>query len=184
MKRLVFTFLGLSALVSRSPAQGAIMTVGGALASLCYQSAREGDGRSSAMESCTRALNEESLTTADRAATLVNRGIVYMSAGHVRQADADFDAALNLAGDLPDAWLNKGFLRLRSGDGRDALPMIQKAMDGGVGSEALAVFARGVAHEQMGDYRSAYADLRRAQQLNPRWGLPRDYLASYRVNER
>jgi Flp pilus assembly protein TadD len=47
--------------------------------------------------------------------------------------------------------------------------------------QALAIFARGVAYEQMGEFESAYADLRRAHQLEPRWALPSKYLADYRV---
>src|SRR6476469_1736504 len=47
--------------------------------------------------------------------------------------------------------------------------------------DRAAIFARGVAYEQMGDFRSAYADLRQAQQLEPSWSLPREYLASYQV---
>jgi tetratricopeptide (TPR) repeat protein len=158
------------------------MTVGGPLAILCYRSATSSDGRSFAVDVCTRALQEEALAVPDRAATYVNRGIVYMSAGHFDEADADFDAALKIRDGLPDAWLNKGFLRIRQGHGRQALPLLQKGIDAGASRQALAIFARGVAYEQIGDYRSAYADLRRAQQLDPGWSLPRQYLAEYKAS--
>jgi tetratricopeptide (TPR) repeat protein len=180
MKAFV-TALALSAILPLSAANGAVLTVGGPLALSCYNAALSANGRASAIEGCTRALTEESLLTPDRAATLVNRGIVYMSAGRWAQADADFDKALRLNSGLPDGWLNKGFLRLRQGNGREALPLIQKGIDAGAGRQALAIFARGVAYEQMGDYPSAYADLKRAQQLEPRWSMPREYLASYQV---
>jgi len=180
MRAFVLSFLCTALPISA--AQGAVLTVGGPLSQICYKSALAGDGRSVALEGCTRALEEESLTKPDRAATLVNRGIVLMSGRHYAEADGDFDAALRLDGQLPDGWLNKGFLRLRSGDGRDALPFIQKGIDTGAGNQALAVFARGVAHEQMGEFSSAYADLRSAQRLAPGWSLPREYLATYRVS--
>lgn len=167
-----------------SAAQGAVLSVGGPLSYMCYKSANSADGSPAALEGCTRALDEESLTTPDRAATLVNRGIVLMSGGHYAEADGDFDSALKLNQKLPDSWLNKGFLRLRMGDGRDALPLIQRGIDGGAGNRALAIFARGVAHEQMGEFSSAYADLKSAERLAPGWSLPREYLASYRVNDR
>jgi hypothetical protein len=35
----------------------------------------------------------------------------------------------------------------------------------------------------MGDYPSAYADLRKARQLEPGWSLPREYLATYQVRQ-
>jgi tetratricopeptide (TPR) repeat protein len=170
-----------SAIIPFSSAAAAVMTVGGPLSTICYQSARSGDGRSSAVDGCTRALQEEALTAWDRAATHVNRGIVFMSAGRFSEADSDFDAALRLNAALPDGWLNKGFLRLRLGKGRDALPLIQRGIDAGAERQALAIFARGVAREQMGEFRAAYADLRLAQQLEPGWKLPRQYLASYQV---
>jgi len=180
MRKLVLTAALLATAIPLSGATAAIMTVGGPMSNLCYKSALAGDGRASAVEGCTRALQEESLATPDLAATYVNRGIVLMSGGRFVQADSDFDAALRLSGSLPDGWLNKAFLRLRQGDGRGALPLIQKAVDAGARNEALVTFARGVAHEQMGDLDLAYADLVRARTIAPRWSLPREYLASYR----
>jgi tetratricopeptide (TPR) repeat protein len=184
VKAFVLPAVVASAIIPLSAASGAVLTVGGALSHLCYQSALAGDGRSSAQDGCTRALKEESLVGPDRAATFVNRGIVFMSAGRFSEADADFDSALRLNAGLPDGWLNKGFLRLRQGDGRGALPLIQKGIDAGAGRQALALFARGVAHEQMGEFSSAYDDLKQAQQLEPGWSLPKQYLASYRVTQR
>jgi len=159
----------------------AVLSVGGQLSQNCYQAALAGDTRQQGIESCTRALQEESLAIRDRAGTLVNRGILQMGRGKETLADADFDAALKLDQSLPDAWLNKGFLRLRRGDGRGALPLLQNGIDRGARHQAVAIFARGVAHEQMGEFKAAYADLRRAQQLEPGWSMPREYLASYRV---
>jgi len=182
MKRLAFAALSVSALIPLSSAGAAVQTFGGPLAKVCYNHALSGNGQAYAIDGCTRALDEEQLAAPDRAATYVNRGIVLMSAGRYMAADADFDAALKLNANLSDGWLNKGFLRLRQGEGREALPMIQHGIDAGANRQALAIFARGVAYEQMGDFSSAYADLRQAQQLEPRWSLPREYLASYRVN--
>lgn len=182
MRKLVIALIATAAIVPTAAANAAILTVGGPLANLCYKSALSGDGRSFAVDVCSRALTEEGLADADRAATLVNRGIVYMSANRFESANQDFDAALGVNGNLPDGWLNKGFLHLRQGNGREALNYIQKGIDAGTDRQALAIFARGVAHEQMGQFESAYADLRRAQQLAPRWSMPREYLAAYKVN--
>ena len=168
------------ALASTS-ASGAVLTLGGPLSKLCYEAARTQDSRNLAVDGCTRALREEALAPRDEAATLVNRGIVYMNRRNDTKADADFNAAISRYDGLPDAWLNKGFLRLRQGNGRDALPLLQKGIDRGARRQALAIFARGVAYEQIGDFRSAYADLRRAHDLEPRWSLPSEYLANYRI---
>jgi len=167
-----------------SSANSAVFTVGGPLSKLCYESALSQDDRRSAVEGCTRSLQEEGLLARDRAATLVNRGILHMVAGHARDADADFNAALALDADLSDAYLNKGFLRIRQGKGAEALPLLQQGIDRGARRQALAYFARGVAYEQMGEFRSAYLDLKRAQTMEPGWSMPNEYLARYRVESR
>jgi len=177
--------VGIAAIVApASVAISAVLSVGGPLSRLCYESALGQDARDSAVDGCTRALQEEALMPRDRAATLVNRGIVNMIGGHDKDADADFDAAIAVDRDLPDPWLNKGFLRLRQGNGRDALPLLQEGLGRNPQRQALAIFARGVAYEQMGEFNSAYADLRRAHELEPRWSLPSEYLARYRVMTR
>jgi tetratricopeptide (TPR) repeat protein len=169
-----------SILLPLSAAGAAVLSVGGPLSKNCYEAALAQDTRNQAVDGCTRALHEEPLATRDRAATFVNRGILHMSRGFASQADADFDAALRLDQNLADAWLNKGFLRLRNGDGRAALPLLQSGIDRGARRQALAIFARGVAYEQMGDFSSAFSDLKRAHELEPRWSMPSEYLANYR----
>ena len=175
---------GLAFLMVPLSASAAVLSVGGPLSQNCYQAALSGDTRDQGIASCSRALTEEPLATRDRAATLVNRGILEMIRGKDVVADADFDAALRIDQGLPDAWLNKGFLRLRRGDGRAALPLLQTGIDRGARRQALAIFARGVAYEQMGNFDMAYSDLRRAQQLEPRWAMPAEYLANYHVEPR
>ena len=181
MKNL-FAIAGLALLAA--PASAAIYTLGGPLAEGCYEAASSKYDSRFAIEGCTRALAEEGLAPPDRAATLVNRGIVYMARGQARSAEADFDAALAIDASLADAYLNKGFLRIRTGAGRVALPLIQKGLDLGADEKAVAWFGRGVAHEQMGDYAKAYRDFQRARELAPDWDMPSAYLASYRVGGR
>jgi tetratricopeptide (TPR) repeat protein len=165
----------------QSAAQGASITLGGPLSRLCYESALASDSRPVSIEGCTRSLEEEALTTSDRAATYVNRGILHMMRGHETDAEADFNVALSVDQSLPDAWLNKGFLRLRQGRGSEALSLLNEGIKRRPQRQALAYLARGLAYEDVGDLDSAYADLRRAQDLEPRWSLPGRYLARYQV---
>jgi tetratricopeptide (TPR) repeat protein len=164
-----------------SAAHAAVITVGGPLSRLCYEAALQQDDRQSAIEGCTRSLEEEALLRNDRAGTYVNRGILRMNRGEDALADADFDAALALERDLPDAWLNKAFIRIRQGDGRAALPLLEEGIKRNPDRRALAIFARGVAYEEMGQFDLAYADLKRAHEIEPGWSLPSKYLAHYRV---
>jgi len=180
MKSLIFA-AGVTILAVSGSATAAVYSVGGPLSQNCYQAALSRDSRSFAIDACTRALTEEALLGPDRAATYVNRGILQMGAGRLTSADYDFDQALSINVSLSDAWLNKGFLRIREGKGQEALPLLQKGIANGARREALAYFARGVAYEQSGDYRSAYADLLKARQIEPRWALPAEWLAHYRV---
>ena len=144
-----FATLGFAA----SAAPAAVVSLGGPLSKNCYEAALTRDSRDQAIDGCSRSLEQEALMPRDRAATLVNRGILYMSRRNDAAADADFNTALVMDNGLSDAWLNKGFLRLRQGDGKDALPLLQKGIDYGARRQALAIFARGVAYEQIGDYR-------------------------------
>lgn len=182
MKGLSFV-LALAAGVAATSASAAIITIGSPLASDCYERADRGDTDRRALEICTRAL-EGALDSRDRAATLVNRGIVLMRHGEHRAADSDFDAAIALRPGLADAWLNKGFLRLRTGEGAEAIPYLERALTLHARRPALAYFARGIAHEQAGDLRSAYADLTRARDIEPGWNLPAEELERYRVVQR
>jgi tetratricopeptide (TPR) repeat protein len=181
MKSLTLAAGAATLLIPLSASHAAVQTYGGPMSRLCYESALARDSRPLAMESCDRSLSEESMTTPDRAATYVNRGILHMVRGHGSSADADFTKALAIDDNLADAWLNKGFLRIRQGNGREALPLIEEGIKRGPQRQALALFARGVAYEQMGEFRAAYADLNRARELEPSWDLPGEYLAHYRV---
>lgn len=181
MKSLTLAAGVAALIIPLTSASSAVFSVGGPLSRLCYEAALSQDDRASAIDGCSRALNEEPLTTVERAATLVNRGIVEMTRNQDSAADSDFDAALALNPSLPDAWLNKGFLRIRQGDGRGALPLLQQGIDRKPDRQALAIFARGVAYQQIGQYRSAYADLRMAHQLEPDWSLPSEFLSHYRI---
>ena len=180
MKSL-FIAAGVATLAISGSANAAVRSLGGPLSQNCYEAALSHDVRSFAIDGCTRALNEEGLLDADRAATFVNRGIVQMTAGRLSSADADFDEALAINASLSDAWLNKGFMRIREGKGQEALPLVQKGIDNGARRQALAYFARGVAYEQAGDLRSAYNDLVKARQMEPKWALPKEWLTHYQV---
>ena len=181
MKCLTFAAGIAMVAISLSDASGATMTLGGPLSQNCYQNALARDARPSAIEGCNRSLTEEGLTGPDRAATYVNRGILHMIRGHDADADADFNAAMAIDNGRAEPWLNKGYLRLKQDNGREALPLLNEGIKRQPQREALAFFARGLAYEDLGDLKAAYADLRLAHDLEPRWSLPNEYLARYQV---
>jgi tetratricopeptide (TPR) repeat protein len=181
MKHL-FANAGVALLAtSVSPAMSATLTLGSSFAESCYHSAEARIATSRTIMVCDQALADEGLSLEDRVSTHVNRGILYLIKGRYKEANSDFDAALTLEHDTPDAWLNKGIAHLKAGDSREAMKLAQKALDLNVVNQALAYYVRGLAHEDTGDIASAYSDLVKAQQLAPKWHEPALELARYRV---
>ena len=163
-------------------APAATQSFGSSYAESCYRSAEARVATARNIAVCTQALAEEGLALPDRVSTHVNRGILHLINGRFAQANLDFDAALQLRHDTPDAWLNKGISLLKAGDSREAMKLAQKALDLQVGNRALAHYVRGLAHEDSGDLAAAYADLVEAQRLAPPdWKEPALELARYRV---
>jgi len=178
---LAAALVGLTA----SPATNAsVITIGGSLARSCFEAAEARAASSQNLQVCDRALIEEALTGADRVATYVNRGILRLVDRDFQLAEADFDRAIALDANEPDAWLNKGVSRLRQGDHATAMPMIERAIALNTRRPALAYYTRGIAHENRGDVKAAYADLVRARELEPEWDLPAKELARYQVRHR
>jgi len=96
-------------------------------------------------------------------------------------AQADFDKAGALNPKRGEPWLNMGVLQFKQGNSRAAIALFDKALELGTGEPEIAYFGRGLAHEDVGDLRSAYADLRRAAELRPNWSQPAQELVRYQV---
>ena len=173
--------IGLCAAAS---ANASTLTIGNSLARLCFEAAEARRATSETLDVCNRALNEEALLNADRVATHVNRGILRLVDKEFQLADADFDRALAIDPNQPEAWLNKGVSRLRQGDSATALSNIARAIELNTRKPAIAFYTRGIAYENRGDIRSAYADLVRARDLDPKWDLPARELLRYKVTQR
>ena len=157
---------------------------GGGLARSCYLAAEARDLTDVALGDCGRALTEQVLTAEDRVATHINRGILRRMRDDAAGARADFDAALALDPNQPEAWLNRGVLLFNQGATDEALRMFERAIALRTKAPALAYFGRGLANEERGDVRAAYADLRRAQALKPGWSQPAQELARYQLRRR
>jgi tetratricopeptide (TPR) repeat protein len=172
-----------STLVLAVPAGAAVLTVGGGYAQSCYEATEAQEKTWAAMQSCNRALTEEALTSEDRVATLVNRGILHLRRASLGQANADFDAALAMNPRQAEAWLNKAVLNARYGRSVDALPMVEKALELKTTRPALAYFVRAMAHEDSGNVTAAYLDLQRARALEPKWSEPAIELKRFKVRQ-
>jgi len=161
-----------------------VTTLGGSSAQSCYFSASADRHDNAAIAECTEALQLKSLTEVDRAGTLVNRGILYMHSGRQDFASTDYDRAIALDPDQPEAWLNKAVLMVNAGNGASAIELADRALQLHTEKPALAYYVRGLAHEEQGQIQAAYADLRNAHALAPNWSEPTEQLKRYRVVSR
>ena len=181
MKGLTFA-AGIAALVlPMSAAEAGIITIGDGFARACYEASERHMATPATLETCHRALREQALTEHDLVATHVNRGIIYYLMGNLRAAHVDYDRAISLNPNQPEAWLNKGMATLKAGDSEAAAPLFERALQLRTVRPALAYYGRAIVHEDRGNARQAYADLQRARELEPKWALPADELKRFVV---
>lgn len=164
------------------PAFAAVMVIGSNSARLCYQAAassiRPGPQE---LARCNDAILESANNPHNLVASYVNRGIVRYLRGRTDEAIADFDRAMALDPNQPEAYLNKGVMLLQRDDARGALPLFTVALEHNTVRPELAHFARAVANETLGNIADAYRDYRAASELDPDWAAPRTELLRFRT---
>lgn len=163
------------------PASASIITVGGSFARSCYQAADARIATDSNLLVCDRALTEQALDERDKLASHVNRGILRMVKGDLAGAQWDYDQAAAIDPNEPEVWLNMGVLRYTQGNSEEAVRMFEKAISLRTKEPAFAYYGRGLAYEDKGDFKSAYADYVRAKSLKPSWKQPDVELERYSV---
>ncbi len=162
-----------------------VRVIGSSDARMCYEAAElPGAPRPSDMRRCDDAIQVGGLTREELAATHVNRGILKIRRGQIEAAIADFDAALTIDPNQPEAYLNKGFALMRREQPGEALGLFTVAIERSTIRPEVAHYGRATAHEALGDARAAYYDYRRASELAPQWREPLIDLARFRVTRR
>lgn len=181
MKTLLFgSSISLMFLASPVAAQQLQSQIGGNSAHSCFEAATAGRHDGGALSDCNNAL-EQALLPSDRAGTFVNRGIMFMRAGREDLAMRDYDAAIGLDPLQAEAFLNKAVTMVNTGHGSTAADLADQALQLHTQKPALAYYVRGLAHEEQGNVQAAYADLRNAASLDPKWSEPTEQLKRYRV---
>src|SRR6201999_3801656 len=87
--------------------------IGNGLAHDCSVQALSGAHDVETVALCSRALEEETLTTPDYAKTLANRGIVTMRRANVADAAKDFARAEMMAPTLPEIYINRAVMLMK-----------------------------------------------------------------------
>ncbi len=190
MKTLFATGLLAAALLTATagsgPANAAATILGGSSAGRdCYVAAELKRDTRSSLAVCTRALEADSLTRRDRAATLVNRGIIHMHARDLESAVADYRAAIALNPALAEAHVNLGIAFLhRGGQDQAAIEMLTRALEMKPDRPEVAFYTRAVAHEMLGNVREAFEDYSAAAAAAPEWKEPVEQLKRFSVERR
>ena len=183
MKALALAVSGAALSVALpASASPSVMTIGGSFAEGCFEAAKNRNAGLDTLRTCDSAIAAQPLTTEDMLATYVNRGILRMIRKDYTGAQADFAAATAMDPARSEPWLNMAVLHFRQGKSAEAVSLFTKALELGTEEPELAYFGRGLANEDIGNVKAAYADLRKAAELRPTWSDPPRELARYQVH--
>ncbi len=164
MAGAVLAFAGLSA-----PRAYALDTIIGGMASACARAAKVANASDEAVNGCSDALIAEILTDRDRAATMVNRGTLYLVRKNWDTAMADFDTAISLQPKMGEAYVNRGAALLGMGHLAEAESQITFGLTFDPELPERAYFNRALARWRMDNVKGAYLDFRKALELKPGW---------------
>jgi len=147
----------------------------------CYRATMlPGAAAAASIVSCNTALNTRRTTRRQRASILVNRGILYNHMGEYDAAFADFDAALELISNFPEAYINRGNTHFYTGHVEEAIADYNRAIERRSAKQHTAYFNRGLVKEAQKQPDLAFADFVRANELKPGWVLAKGRVEHYR----
>ena len=106
---------------------------------------------------------------------------MYLLDNKATDAGRDFDEALAFDPQQPEALLGKAIEQWQQGNGADAVQLATRSLQNGPKRPAVAFLIRGLANEQQGQLKAAYADLQMARQIEPNWATPAEQLQRYKV---
>ncbi|MDG2523130.1 hypothetical protein P7B02_16485 [Caulobacter segnis] len=167
-----------------SSSQASIYVMGQTLAASCSKAAIAGSDAQDDLQVCERAIREEALSLEDRAATLVNRGVIQLRRKSFDSARADFDDALRLNPRLGDAMINRAAILIAESRFAEAVAEIDRGLALTMETPEKAFFNRGIANEGLQDLNAAYRDYAKAASLNPAWEAPKTELARFTIRKR
>ncbi|MEX0643936.1 MAG: tetratricopeptide repeat protein [Parvularculaceae bacterium] len=174
MQRVFLGALAAGLVCTQVDAMQMVTTFGTSDASQCFQNANS--RYSTDVGPCDRAL-KSLLSSRDKKATLVNRGIIHRKSGDLQLALDDFNAALEIDPDLAEAYLNRGTVYFQAGQADAAIADYQKALDLGTSRPWAAWYNIGLAYEEKNDKAKALEAYAKALESNPSFAPAREKLA-------
>ena len=163
-------------------AQLSITTIGATDAQACYQSAL--DNFTTSVDDCDEAIkNDGNLSRRDLAFTYVNRGIILNRAGLVSEALEDFEKALKIKSDIPEAFLNRGNSYYLSRQYEKALADYETSLAQGLKKSYAAWYNIGLVYDAMKMPDKARSAYQKAVDIFPEHGPSVKKLERYQNNE-
>lgn len=175
--------LGIAVLMSQG-ASAAVTVLGSSLARNCYEVAEFGGDVRNGIATCTEALDQTPLSMKDRAATLVNRGILYSKNDEPKAALADYDKGLAIDDSLGEAYVDRGAVLIVLQRYKEALTALNKGIELGANKLQIAYYDRAIVDEALGNVRGAYEDYKMATQIEPDFVLASMQLTRFKVVHR
>jgi len=178
--RLALLTIALTAFTG--PAYAQMVVMGKSKAAQCYEYALAGNsGTRSAINTCTEAFDDV-LSQRNRAATHVNRGVLFMRQGAQLKATSDYEAALAIKPNLTQAYVNHAASLIRQERYDEAIESLNTALsDTESPTRAAALYNRAIAFDAKKDYKGAYFDLKAALAIRPDWELALGMISRYEV---
>jgi tetratricopeptide (TPR) repeat protein len=183
---VILTAAGLTMAANAAWADtGSVSILGSNAVKICSDHARsvtEG-GRVSrqGLEACDDAIKHVALSDTELAASYVNRGVIHLAIGNAAAAVGDDNAALQIQPNLTDALINRGAAFAAQKRFADAIGDFDRALALSPRHPEWVYYNRGMAHEDLGELKSAYLDYLKASQLAPGWAQPKTELARFTV---
>lgn len=182
MKQIFVTIISLTALSCYASSVQIIS--GSSNAKACAKSASFAAVSQTAsknkIEQCSEALSNESLIRKDRAATLVNRAVLYMQISEFKLAHQDLLKAQSIKPDLGAIYVNLGNIYLLAEKYETALEKYNLAIQYELPELHVAFMNRGITFKLMQEYNLAIKDFEQAQKLAPQWELPQRKISETR----
>ena len=171
----------------------AIQVFGGGWGEACWRAAvastflhmdsatEEAHWKSSSILTCDDALSSGALDLRDRAATLVNRGILEMSRENYAAAEKNLDSALTLIPKLPEAHVDLGSTLINMRRYEEGVKETELGLSLNTKEPERAWYNLGIGYERLGNLQKAYESYRQASLLDPKWQDPKDEMARFTV---
>ena len=180
--------VGVSLMMMSGPVRADVTVIGGGFAQSCSEQAKAAARTqrpfSESIRECTLAIDDEILSAHDRAATYVNRGVLYLILSNWSAAQSDFDQAMAIEPKLAEAWVNRGATMIAEGHDEEAISDIDKGLGLDTTEPEKAYFNRALAKERLNDLKGAYEDYQKALALKPDWAMPQAELTRFHVVQR